>query len=117
VVSGRSAASEFVLATSASASRTEIQDEIADQADALGENGIRFEVWDNDRLSRLLKSQPDIVADFFGPGIASAFLPGYATIKHEELLKEFEARLEDATTRLEERRPPRPHWPPQRVLH
>ncbi|EHN10566.1 hypothetical protein PAI11_25850 [Patulibacter medicamentivorans] len=68
--------SEFVLATSADASRTAVQDEIRVQTDQLAEQGITFDVWDRVATSLKLKDHPDLVRDFFGLDALRRFLPG-----------------------------------------
>jgi hypothetical protein len=65
----------FVLATSAEGRRTELVDERDRQAQRLHDEGIEFELWDRDGISRRLKSHPDLVDDFFGPGWVEAFNP------------------------------------------
>lgn len=70
--------SSFIYATSASATRTEIQDEIAKQAERLAAKDMKFDVWDADRFSRKLKNHPDLVIDFFGAEVLRAFLPDQA---------------------------------------
>jgi tetratricopeptide (TPR) repeat protein len=97
-------AREFVLATSASATRSELQDEIATQADLLGLKDIAFDVWDEDRLSRRLKRHGDLVFDFFGPAVRDAFLPQSSEGRYaaSELAKvTIEQLLEDLGSRLE----------------
>lgn len=56
----------FVYATSLSAVRTELADEIKAQAARLACEGTVFEVWDAEELSLQLKQQPRLVDDFFG---------------------------------------------------
>jgi hypothetical protein len=73
-----SKARSFVYATSASASNTKVQDEIAAQAKRLKDQDVAFDVWDDDRFSRKLKDHPDLVVDFFGPDVLRAFLPDQA---------------------------------------
>lgn len=71
-------AKSFVYATSASAADAKVQDEIDKQADRLQTKDMGLDVWDDDRLSRMLKEHPDIVSDFFGPDVLARFLPDQA---------------------------------------
>jgi hypothetical protein len=92
-------ASSFIYATSTSAARTKIQDEIAAQSERLAREGIGFDVWDEDRLSRKLKDHPDLVADFFGVDVLRAFLPDQAgPALAQQLVQELTPRLETAVS-------------------
>lgn len=62
----KSRSTRFVFCTTTSATRTELLEEIETQDKALRAEGIEFDVWDEDRLSTRLKSQPRLVLDFFG---------------------------------------------------
>jgi hypothetical protein len=96
-------ASAFVFATSASARRTEIQDEIATQAQRLAERTIGFDVWDADRLSRKLKQHPDLVVDFFGVAVLRAFLPAEAAAEStEEIVRRLTPKLDAVAGRLDD---------------
>src|ERR1017187_1943676 len=59
-------AEAFVLCTQESLRRTEMAKEIETQRAVLDSRGVTFEPWDADELAVLLKSQPEIVIDFFG---------------------------------------------------
>jgi len=56
----------FVYATSLSAVRRELADEIETQTGRLERQGIEFQVWDAEEMSPWLKEQPFLVDDFFG---------------------------------------------------
>jgi NACHT domain len=63
----------FVFATSLSAIRRELADEIRIQAERLAREGIEFEVWDAEVMSPWLKERPSLVYDFFGRAWAERF--------------------------------------------
>ena len=65
----------LIVATSASAARTEVREEELKQRQRLKEHNQTFELWDQHRLSKLLRKQPDLVLRFFGADILRAFLP------------------------------------------
>ena len=95
-------ASSFVFATSASAARTEVQDELASQAARLLEHGINFDVWDEDRLSRMLKLQPDLVSDFFGMDVLRVFLPNQSdAVLGEQIVRHMTPKLDAVSDRLD----------------
>lgn len=64
----------FVYATSLAGVRTELADEIENQAAKLAELGIEFEVWDSEQLADQLRENLLLVYDFFG----SAWLDSFA---------------------------------------
>lgn len=66
----------FVICFGANADRTEVEDEIEAQTDRLADRrpAIELAVWDAEELSRLLRSQRDIVVQFFGRSWARRFL-------------------------------------------
>ena len=97
-------AQEFVLATSASATRAELQDEIATQSKRLADQGVSFVVWDEDLFSRKLKEHGDLVLDFFGRAWRDAFLPELATegfTASDRSMMTAAQALEDLSARLE----------------
>ena len=57
---------KFIYATSASASATELADEIETQVSRLIGESIEFVVWDEETISTMLKNCPELVDDFFG---------------------------------------------------
>jgi Predicted NTPase (NACHT family) len=63
----------LVYATSASVRRTEISEAAETEAMRLRKLGITFLPWDQEELSALLKDEPSIVSDFFGPEWRQAF--------------------------------------------
>jgi hypothetical protein len=63
----------FVYATSLSAVRSELGDEIRVQTSRLLGEGIEFEVWDAELMSPWLKEKPSLVYDFFGRSWAKRF--------------------------------------------
>jgi hypothetical protein len=71
--SWKSRSIRFVFCTTASATRTELLEEVEAQSKVLRANGIAFDVWDEERLSARLKSQPQLVLDFFGRAWVSEF--------------------------------------------
>jgi hypothetical protein len=92
-------ASSFVYATSASAARTEVQDEIVTQSERLAAKGVEFDVWDDDGFSRMLKGHPDLVVDFFGVEVLRVFLPDQAgPALAQELVQQLSPQLEAAVT-------------------
>lgn len=56
----------FYYATSHSLQPTQLDDAVRAAEQRLGERGIEFVPWGIDRLSDLLRSEPDIIDDFFG---------------------------------------------------
>lgn len=56
----------FVFCTSHPTVRTDQNDEIELQTGILRADGVAFEVWDAEELSRRLKTRPQVVLDFFG---------------------------------------------------
>lgn len=57
---------KFIYATAASARSNNVQDRIAELAGRLAEQFIEFTVWDQEEISKRLKSMPNVVDDFFG---------------------------------------------------
>ncbi|MER7243083.1 hypothetical protein [Kribbella sp. NPDC000426] len=64
---------EFVYATRASAQRTELLEAIENAVARLREAHVRFEVWDGERLSEVLRPRYQIVELYFGPATAAAY--------------------------------------------
>lgn len=56
----------FIYVTSASARSTDIVDDTESLTAQLIEEGISFEVWDQEVISERLKALPEVVDDFFG---------------------------------------------------
>lgn len=63
----------FVYATSLSAVRRDLADEVRTLVVLLEREGIEFQVWDAEQLSLWLKDRPPLVDDFFGRVWAEAF--------------------------------------------
>ena len=61
----------FVLATSCEAHTTQVVDATVAAHDSL--DPVEFEFWDADRIGRMLRTQPAIVAEFFGEQAATRF--------------------------------------------
>jgi hypothetical protein len=93
----------FVFCTSWSAARTQLADEIEQQAVVLGTDGVELVVWDAEELSARLKTRPRIVLDFFGRAWVADFctepLPNSDRLDAAEIaalrakLREFYGRL------------------------
>ena len=64
---------KFIYATSSSARSTQILDKIEELAIRLEQQSIAFEVWDQERISEMLKGYPELVNDFFGRPWVTAF--------------------------------------------
>ena len=67
-------AKKFVFCTSKGALRTKLAEEREEQTQRLKAEGVEFAVWDCEEISNLLKSQPRLVFDFFGPPWVEVFL-------------------------------------------
>jgi tetratricopeptide (TPR) repeat protein len=63
----------FVLCTSSTAATTQLDREIERQRGVLRADRIALDVWDAEELSRLLKTRPRIVLDFFDQAWVNAF--------------------------------------------
>ncbi|GAA1719180.1 hypothetical protein GCM10009745_80170 [Kribbella yunnanensis] len=63
----------FVYATRASVRRTKLREAVEAEAVRLRAQRIRFEVWDGERLSVMLRDQIKIVTTYFGEATAKAF--------------------------------------------
>jgi hypothetical protein len=63
----------FVFCTSHPTVRTDHNEEIELQAGTLQADGVAFEIWDAEELSRLLKTRPRVVLDFFDRPWVEAF--------------------------------------------
>jgi tetratricopeptide (TPR) repeat protein len=92
-------ASRFVFATSREAVRRELADAIVELSDRLDghEPAISFIVWDAEKLAGLLKDEPALVRDFFGPGHFEAFVPEAARAAIDARL----GRMEESLERIE----------------
>ncbi len=64
---------KFIYATSSSARATQVLDKIEELAGGLGKQAIDFEVWDQERISEMLKDRPELVDDFFRRPWVKAF--------------------------------------------
>jgi hypothetical protein len=80
-------AKKFILCTSLAAVRTEQAEEYNKQFELLSPRNIRFDIWDREQISTILKDQPRLVHDFFGKGWLIAFLG-------EGAARTFESRLD-----------------------
>lgn len=56
----------YVYATSGTATSTSVVNEIERLAPILSQNAIEFEVWDKEKISRILKENPRVVDEYFG---------------------------------------------------
>ena len=65
--------SHFFLCTSASVVVTRLADEYERQRAVLKQEGIDFFIWDDEEISKQLKTRPTIVDDFFGRAWVDAF--------------------------------------------
>ncbi len=65
----------FTICTTLSLESTQIVTEIETQRQRLRTKDIRLQIWDAAELDVLLKSQPEIIDDFFGRGWAQHFCP------------------------------------------
>ena len=63
----------FIYATSSSARPTQILDKVEELSIRLEQQSIAFEVWDQERISEMLKGHPELVDDFFGRPWVTAF--------------------------------------------
>ena len=57
---------KFIYATSDSTRSTQLVDEIEKLTARLAQQSIEFAVWDQEEISKRLKSRPELVDDFFG---------------------------------------------------
>ena len=76
---GRS--NEFTIAVQAGMGSVAVQREIEKQAQRLRDRGIRFQVFDGDKLTEVLRGHPAIIDDFFGRAWVKAVVSaeaGYA---------------------------------------
>lgn len=64
---------KFIYATSSSARSKHLLDKVEELATRLGQQSIAFEVWDQERISEMLKEHPALVNDFFGRSWVTAF--------------------------------------------
>ena len=64
---------KFIYATSSSARSTQLLDKVEELAIRLEQQSIAFEVWDQERISEMLKEYPELVNDFFGRSWVTAF--------------------------------------------
>ena len=64
---------KFIYATSSSARSTNLVDKVEELAKELDQQSIAFEVWDQERISEMLKGHPKLVHDFFGGPWVGAF--------------------------------------------
>ena len=64
---------KFIYATSSSARSTQLLGKVEELAIRLEQQSISFEVWDQERISELLKGRPELVNDFFGKPWVTAF--------------------------------------------
>ena len=64
---------KFIYATSSSARSTHLLDKVEELAIRLEQQSIAFEVWDQERISEMLKECPELVNDFFGRSWVTAF--------------------------------------------
>lgn len=64
---------KFIYAISSSARVTQVLDKIEALAKLLDEHSVAFEVWDQERISEMLKERPELVDDFFGRPWVDAF--------------------------------------------
>lgn len=71
--SWRERSQAFFVFTSFSAVRTELRNEIEDQRKILASKAIAFDVLDVEEISQRLKTQPEIVFDFFGRAWMESF--------------------------------------------
>ena len=78
----------LILAAAPSGMRTEIREAQLTQRRRLKPLGKTFELWDQERLSKLLKIQPSLVRQFFGADVLRAFLPHVAERDQTEEITE-----------------------------
>ena len=64
---------KFIYATSDSTRSTQLVDEIEKLTTRLAQQSIEFAVWDQEDISKRLKSYPELVDDFFGRHWVEAF--------------------------------------------
>ena len=64
---------KFIYATSSSVRHTQLLHKVEELARRLEQQSIAFEVWDQERISELLKEYPALVNDFFGRSWVTAF--------------------------------------------
>ena len=64
---------KFIYATSSSAKSTHLLNKVEELAIRLEQQSIAFEVWDQERISEMLKEYPELVNDFFGRQWVTAF--------------------------------------------
>ena len=78
---------KFIYATSSSTMSANILDKVEELAKELDQQSIAFEVWDQERISEMLKGCPELVHDFFGRPWVAAFCG-------EEAVKQMVNRLD-----------------------
>ncbi len=64
----------FVLCSSMSFKRTQLDEELRKQKERLAKTSIDFDWWDCEKLNLILKDCPELVDDFFGRDWVEAFL-------------------------------------------
>ena len=64
---------KFIYATASPARDIQVLKKIEVLAKLLEEHSVAFEVWDQERISELLKGRPELVDDFFGRSWVEAF--------------------------------------------
>ena len=72
---------KFIYATSSSVRPTQLLHKVEELATSLGQQSIAFEVWDQERISEMLKEHPELVNDFFGRSWVTAFCGADAALQ------------------------------------
>jgi len=87
--------SEFILCFSAPISKTQLIDRITAERARLGARNTILSIWDQEEISGMLKTHPNIVGDFFGKAWVRSFIgPRYSlsnvlqgySLREEEVL-------------------------------